>query len=173
MPFDIVWDEGDLAKLDSKTQGQHYSETANQPGAVAKKEGDVAAAVNKATKSLEAVYELPYLAHAPMEPLNCVADVKADSCEIWVGTQFQTADMMAASRITGLNPSKIKLHTTLLGGGFGRRAVLDSHFVVEADSDFKSNDGACEGSMDPVMMTLKADIIVHEPTIRSAQVLAG
>ncbi|MGZ8552437.1 MAG: xanthine dehydrogenase family protein molybdopterin-binding subunit [Chitinophagaceae bacterium] len=67
-----------------------------------------------------------------MEPLNCVADVKADSCEIWVGTQFQTADLMAASRITGLSPTKIKLHTTLLGGGFGRRAVLDSHFVVEA-----------------------------------------
>jgi isoquinoline 1-oxidoreductase subunit beta len=128
----IVWDDGNLATLDSKTQGQQYAGLAKQPGAVANKQGDVAVAKGKAAKKLEAVYELPYLAHAPMEPLNCVADVKADSCEIWVGTQFQTADLMAASRITGLNPSKIKLHTTLLGGGFGRRAVMDSHFEVEA-----------------------------------------
>lgn len=130
--LEIVWDDGSLATLDSKTQGQQYAELANQPGATAKKEGDVAAAKSKAVKKLDVVYELPYLAHSPMEPLNCVADVKTDSCEIWVGTQFQTADLMAASRITGLNPSKIKLHTTLLGGGFGRRAVMDSHFVVEA-----------------------------------------
>ncbi len=128
----IVWDEGALATLDSKTQGKQYAELAKQPGAIAKKEGDVEAAISKAAKKLEAVYEMPYLAHAPMEPLNCVADVKADSCEIWVGTQFQTADLMAASRITGLSPAKIKLHTTLLGGGFGRRAVMDSHFVAEA-----------------------------------------
>jgi isoquinoline 1-oxidoreductase beta subunit len=58
-----------------------------------------------------------------MEPLNCVADVKADSCEIWVGTQFQTVDAMTAAGITGLKPNQIKLHTTLLGGGFGRRAL--------------------------------------------------
>ncbi|MGZ8539810.1 MAG: molybdopterin cofactor-binding domain-containing protein [Chitinophagaceae bacterium] len=130
--LEIIWDEGDLASLNSKTQGEQYAELATQPGAIAKNEGDTTAAKGKAAKKFEVVYELPYLAHAPMEPLNCVADVKADSCEIWVGTQFQTADLMAASRITGLSPTKIKLHTTLLGGGFGRRAVLDSHFVVEA-----------------------------------------
>jgi len=130
--LDIIWDEGELAELDSKTQTQQYAELAKQTGAVANKQGDVPTAKEKAVKKLEVVYDMPYLAHAPMEPLNCVADVKADSCEIWVGTQFQTADLMAASRITGLNPKQIKLHTTLLGGGFGRRAVLDSHFVVEA-----------------------------------------
>jgi isoquinoline 1-oxidoreductase subunit beta len=130
--LDIVWDDGSLASLDSKTQTEQYAALAREPGAVAKKEGDVAAAKSKAVKTLEVAYDLPYLAHAPMEPLNCVADVKADSCEIWVGTQFQTADLMAASQITGLKPEQIKLHTTLLGGGFGRRAVLDSHFVREA-----------------------------------------
>ena len=130
--LEIVWDDGDLATLDSKTQTTQYAELANQAGATAKKEGDISSAKEKAVKKLDVVYDMPYLAHAPMEPLNCVADVKADSCEIWVGTQFQTADLMAASRITGLKPSQIKLHTTLLGGGFGRRAVLDSHFVVEA-----------------------------------------
>ncbi len=77
-------------------------------------------------------YDLPYLSHSPMEPLNCVADVRADSCEIWVGTQFQTADLMTAAFITGLKPNQVKLHTTLLGGGFGRRGTLDSHFVSEA-----------------------------------------
>ena len=130
--LEIVWEDGDLGTLDSKEQTTQYAELAKQAGATAKKEGDVDAAKGKAVKKIDVVYDMPYLAHSPMEPLNCVADVKADSCEIWVGTQFQTADLMAASRITGLNPKQIKLHTTLLGGGFGRRAVLDSHFVVEA-----------------------------------------
>ena len=130
--LEIEWDEGPLANLNSVTQGEEYAALAKQPGAVAKKEGDTESAKGKAVKKIEAVYDLPYLAHAPMEPLNCVADVKADSCEIWVGTQFQTGDMMAAAQITGLKPDQIKLHTTLLGGGFGRRAVPDSHFVREA-----------------------------------------
>ena len=130
--LEIIWDEGELANLDSKTQTQQYAELARQPGAIANKQGDITSVKEKAARKLDVVYDMPYLAHAPMEPLNCVADVKADSCEIWVGTQFQTADLMAASRITGLKPGSIKLHTTLLGGGFGRRAVLDSHFVMEA-----------------------------------------
>jgi isoquinoline 1-oxidoreductase beta subunit len=67
-----------------------------------------------------------------MEPLNCTADVREDSCEVWVGTQFQTGDHAAAAQESGLKPDKVKLHTTLLGGGFGRRAVIDSHFVREA-----------------------------------------
>ena len=67
-----------------------------------------------------------------MEPLNCVADVRPDSCDIWTGTQFQTANHQAAVEITGLKPEQVKIHTTLLGGGFGRRGVFDSHFVAEA-----------------------------------------
>jgi isoquinoline 1-oxidoreductase subunit beta len=128
----IDWDEGALADLNSDTQAKQYQELASQPGVTAKEQGDVVAAKSKAVKTIEATYNLPYLAHAPMEPLNCVADVKTDSCEIWVGTQFQTADLMTAAFVTGLKPEQIKLHTTLLGGGFGRRAVLDSHFVSEA-----------------------------------------
>ena len=130
--LEIVWDEGALSTLDTKQQTKQYADLAKQTGAVAKKEGDVAAVKSKAVKKFDVVYDLPYLAHAPMEPLNCVADVKADSCEIWVGTQFQTVDAMTAAGITGLKPNQIKLHTTLLGGGFGRRAVLDAHFVSEA-----------------------------------------
>jgi len=128
----IVWDEGPLAGLDSQKQRQQYAELAKLPGAVANKKGDVEAALGHAARKLEAVYELPYLAHAPMEPLNCVADVRPDSCEVWTGTQFQTGDRDAAVEITGLKPEQVKLHTTLLGGAFGRRGVFDSHFVREA-----------------------------------------
>jgi isoquinoline 1-oxidoreductase beta subunit len=130
--LDITWDEGENAALDSKKQREQYADLAKQAGAIARKDGDTGAALGKAAKKLEAVYEMPYLAHAPMEPLNCVADVRADSCEVWTGTQFQTADHDAAVQITGLKPEQVKLHTTLLGGGFGRRATLDSHFVREA-----------------------------------------
>lgn len=130
--LEVVWDEGPLTGLDSQRQRQQYAELAKMPGAVAKQQGDVKAAMDRAVKKLEAVYELPYLAHAPMEPLNCVADVRSDSCEIWTGTQFQTADRDAAVEVTGLKPEQVKLHTMLLGGGFGRRGVPDSHFVREA-----------------------------------------
>jgi isoquinoline 1-oxidoreductase beta subunit len=130
--LEVVWDEGPLATLDSRTQGEQYAELAKKPGAVAKKDGDAANALGHAAKKVEAVYELPYLAHAPMEPLNCVADVRTDSCEVWTGTQFQTGDRNAAAEVAGLKPEQVKLHTMMLGGGFGRRAVGDSHFVREA-----------------------------------------
>ena len=128
----IVWDEGPLAKLDSAAQGKEYEALAQIPGLTATNYGDAAAALAAAAEKIEAIYEMPYLAHAPMEPLNCVADVRADGCEIWVGTQMQTLDRNAAAAVTGLAPEKISLHTTFLGGGFGRRAVGDSHFVREA-----------------------------------------
>jgi len=129
--LEIAWDEGPLATLDSGMQREQYAELAKQPGAIAKKEGDVATAMSQAAKRLDAVYELPYLAHAPMEPLNCVADVREDSCEVWTGTQFQTGDREAAAQAAELKPEQVKLHTTLLGGGFGRRAIFDCHFVRE------------------------------------------
>jgi isoquinoline 1-oxidoreductase beta subunit len=88
--------------------------------------------VSKATLQLTAEYEVPYLAHAAMEPLNCVVDLCADSCEIWVGTQFQSADRRAAAQVAGLKLEQVQLHTTLLGGGFGRRANPQSDFVAEA-----------------------------------------
>jgi isoquinoline 1-oxidoreductase beta subunit len=130
--LEIVWDEGPLAALDSGKQGDEYAELAKKEGAVARKDGDAAAALEKAAKKFEAVYDLPYLAHATMEPMNCTADVRADRCEVWTGTQFQTADRDAAARDAGLKPEQVQLHTTLLGGGFGRRAVPDNHFVREA-----------------------------------------
>jgi isoquinoline 1-oxidoreductase beta subunit len=130
--LEVVWDDGPLADLDSRTQLEQYAELARKPGVAVSKEGDVAGAMTRAAKSFEAVYDLPYLAHATMEPINCVADVRGDRCEVWVGTQFQTGDRDAAAEEAGLKPEQVTLHTTLLGGGFGRRAAPDNHFVREA-----------------------------------------
>ena len=130
--LEVVWDEGPLAALDSRTQYEQYAALAKKPGVVARKAGDAAAALGKAARKLDAVYDLPYLAHATMEPMNCVADVRADRCEVWTGTQFQTGDRDAAAKDAGLKPEQVRLHTMFCGGGFGRRAVIDSHFVREA-----------------------------------------
>jgi isoquinoline 1-oxidoreductase beta subunit len=130
--LEIIWEEGPLASLASPIQREQYAALARKPGAVAMKLGDAATALGSAARRFEAIYDLPYLAHAPMEPMNCVADVRANSAEVWTGTQFQTGDRDAIVKDTELKPEQVKLHTMLCGGGFGRRAVLDSHFVREA-----------------------------------------
>lgn len=128
----IDWDLGPNAALDSDALRREFSRLATTPGAVAVQAGDAASAMAKAAKTVEAEYAVPYLAHAPMEPLNCTVKLGADSCEIWTGTQFQTGDQQAAARITGLKPEQVTIHTTFLGGGFGRRATPTSDFVSEA-----------------------------------------
>lgn len=130
--LEVIWDEGPQATLDSAAQREAYVKLAGEKGVPAKREGDVPAALAKAPRTVEATYDLPYLAHACMEPMNCVADVRADRAEIWTGSQFQTNDRAAAAEAAGLKPEQVQLHTTLLGGGFGRRAVADCHMVREA-----------------------------------------
>jgi isoquinoline 1-oxidoreductase beta subunit len=85
-----------------------------------------------AKKGRDALEEVPFLAHAPMEPLNCTVEVRNDGAEIWVGSQFQTVDQAAAAKTLGLQPSQVRLNTMLAGGGFGRRANPVSDYVVEA-----------------------------------------
>jgi isoquinoline 1-oxidoreductase beta subunit len=126
----IQWDEGAHAGLSSAAISKDFAERAQQPGVVARKEGDAAAAMSGAAKKLDAVYEVPYLAHAPMEPLNCTADVRADSCQVWASTQGQSAALQAATAVTGLKPEAVQVHTLYMGGGFGRRARND--YVSEA-----------------------------------------
>ncbi len=128
--LDIKWDEGASASLTSAGISKLFAERTEKPGAVARKEGDASSAMSTAVKKMEAVYEAPYQAHVTMEPMNCTADVRADSCHVWVPTQFQTMSEGTAARITGLKPEQIHIHTTYLGGGFGRRAEQD--FVAEA-----------------------------------------
>ncbi len=128
----VDWDLGSMADFSTVSQSKQYAELARQSGAVAKKEGDAAGVLASSAKKLEAVYEVPYLSHAMMEPLNCAVELKADHCEIWTGTQFQTVDRAAAAEVAGLKPEQVQIHTTLLGGGFGRRACPESDFVREA-----------------------------------------
>jgi isoquinoline 1-oxidoreductase beta subunit len=128
--LDITWDEGPNASASSEAIRKLFMERAEQAGAVARKEGDAPAALAAAAKKIEAVYETPFLAHACMEPMNCAAHVRADGCDVWVPTQFQTATQNTAARVTGLKPEQVRVHTTFLGGGFGRRAEQD--FVTDA-----------------------------------------
>jgi isoquinoline 1-oxidoreductase subunit beta len=128
----ITWDDGENAALSTTKMTQEFSKTSATPGTIAKKAGDPAGALASAAKTITAEYDVPYLAHAMMEPLNCVVDLRADSCELWTGTQFETIDRANAAKVAGLSPEKVKLNTTLLGGGFGRRANPASDFVVEA-----------------------------------------
>ena len=128
--LEVKWDEGPNAGLTSESLHKLQFERAQQPGVVARKDGDAAAALAGAAQKLEAVYEAPYQAHATMEPMNCVADVRADSVEVWAPTQFQTTSAALAATIAGVKPEAVNLHTTYLGGGFGRRGLTD--FIGDA-----------------------------------------
>ncbi len=128
----VEWDDGALHSFSTAELMRQYREQAASPGKSIRRDGDPDAALAKAARKLEAVYEVPYLSHLMMEPLNCAVDLRGDSCEIWTGTQFQTVDRAAAAKTAGLPPEKVQIHTTYLGGGFGRRANPQSDFVVEA-----------------------------------------
>jgi isoquinoline 1-oxidoreductase beta subunit len=128
----IEWDEGPNAGISTTGLREQFAALAKTPGLAARKVGDPGTALQNAAKKIEAVYEVPYLAHAMMEPLNCLVDLRSDRCEIWTGTQFQTVDRAAAAKVAGLTPEQVQIHTTLLGGGFGRRANPASDFIVEA-----------------------------------------
>jgi len=130
--LEVVWEEGPNADLSTEGLRKQFAELAQTPGAVARREGDPQQALSRAGRKLSAEYEVPYLAHATMETLNCLVDLREGSCEIWTGTQFQTVDRNAAALVAGLQPEQVKIHTLLLGGGFGRRANPHSDFVVEA-----------------------------------------
>jgi isoquinoline 1-oxidoreductase beta subunit len=112
-------------------QMRSYRELAAQPGLSARADGDPQAVAN-AARRIEAEFEFPYLAHAPMEPLNAVVDLKADGCTVYCGSQFQTVDQIRIASTAGLKPEQVNLVTMFAGGGFGRRAVPTSDYLVEA-----------------------------------------
>ena len=128
----IEWDESAAFKKSSKEIMAEYKELAKKPGAVAKKEGDVDAAFASAAKVVEAEYEFPFLAHASMEPLNCVVQVGENSAEIWNGDQFQSADQPSVAMVLGIPPANVKINTLYAGGSFGRRANPVSDYPMEA-----------------------------------------
>jgi isoquinoline 1-oxidoreductase subunit beta len=126
----VRWGRSPHATLSSDAIRKMFAESAAKPGAVARNEGDAGQALAAAARKVEQVYEVPYLSHAPMEPPNATAHVTADACEIWAPTQVPQAVMNDAAQLTGLPVEKIKVHTTMLGGGFGRR--LDYEHTTEA-----------------------------------------
>jgi isoquinoline 1-oxidoreductase beta subunit len=128
----VEWNEGPGVTIDTDALEAEYDRLARTPGAPALRRGDADAALVGAARRVSAQYDMPYLAHAPMEPLNCLVSLGPERCEIWTGTQFQTVDQANAARAAGLKPEQVAIHTMFLGGGFGRRAVPGSDFIVEA-----------------------------------------
>jgi isoquinoline 1-oxidoreductase subunit beta len=141
--LEVQWDAGPHGEVDSAALRASYLLQASTAGVKAAAGGDVQHALASASPGRPVVvaeYALPYLAHAPMEPLNCTVRHSATGCEVWTGTQFQTVDQARVAQIFGLKPEQVELHTTFLGGGFGRRANLASDFVVEASHVAKGLD---------------------------------
>ena len=128
--LDIEWDEGEAATLGSDGIRAEFARLAEQAGVEARKTGDAEAALASATQRVEAVYEVPFLHHATMEPMNCTAHVRPNGCDVWAPTQNQTRAQEVAAELTGLSKDRVRVHTTFLGGGFGRR--LEPDFVAEA-----------------------------------------
>src|SRR5207245_1701684 len=128
--LEVRWDEGPNAKLSTADIVRQLAAASQQPGVVARKDGDVAGAMAGAARKVEAVYEAPFLAHATMEPVNCTVHVRRDGCDIWVGTQVPTFARTAAAKLTGLPRERVQVHNHLLGGGFGRRLEVD--FIIRA-----------------------------------------
>jgi isoquinoline 1-oxidoreductase beta subunit len=156
----VTWNEGPNANVSSKDIWDNLRAASEKDGVVARSEGDVAKALAVGDK-FEAAYELPFLAHATMEPLNCTVDLKPDSCEIWTGTQIMTRVQSEAAKAAGLPIEKVTVHNHLLGGGFGRR--LEPDMVVAAVRVAKHVDGPVK-----VVWTREEDIQhdIYRPVYR-------
>jgi isoquinoline 1-oxidoreductase beta subunit len=135
----IEWDDGAHAKLSTDAVARELEQATLKPGAVAENIGDADAAMASAVTKVEAVYQLPFLAHATMEPMNCTVHVRADGCEVWVGSQVIPRAQATAAEVTGLPLDKVVVHNHLLGGGFGRRLEIDG--VTRAVEIAKHVDG--------------------------------
>jgi CO/xanthine dehydrogenase Mo-binding subunit len=137
--LDIQWDDGPNGRLATADIVRDMDAVSRKPGAIARTEGDFAKAFANATTKVQAVYQVPFLAHAAMEPMNCTVHVKKDSCEVWTGTQVLSRAQEAAAKTAGRPLEKVTVHNHLLGGGFGRRLEIDG--VIRAVQIAKQVDG--------------------------------
>jgi len=126
----VTWDLSGACRLDSAAIRARLVAALERHGTRARDHGDVERALQRAPRIVEAQYETPYLAHAPMEPPNCIAQVTDTGCDVWTGTQAQGRAQAVAMEITGLPREQVRVHSTYLGGGFGRR--LETDYVAEA-----------------------------------------
>ncbi len=152
----VEWDDTNAEKRSSATLMAEYRRLADQPAHSARKDGDAVAALRDAAHRVSASYEFPFLAHAPMEPLDAVVKLTANSCEIWAGDQFQTVDQANAAKIAGLDPQQVSIHTLYAGGSFGRRANPYSDYIVEAVSIAKAS--GADGTPIKLQWTREDDI---------------
>jgi isoquinoline 1-oxidoreductase subunit beta len=137
--LDIEWDEGPNAKVSSADIVRQMETALQKPGVVGRKDGDVAKAMAGAAMKVEAVYQVPFLAHATMEPMNCTVHVRQDGCDVWVGSQVVSRVQATAAKVTGLPLEQAQVFNHFLGGGFGRRLEVD--FVTQAVRIAKQVDG--------------------------------
>jgi isoquinoline 1-oxidoreductase beta subunit len=128
--LEIVWDEGPNAKLATADIVAEMDKVSATEGVVVRNDGDAADALAGASTKLDAIYQLPFLAHTTMEPINCTVHVRKDACDVWVGSQVLSRAQAVAAQLTGLPLDKIAVHNHLLGGGFGRRLEVD--FIAQA-----------------------------------------
>jgi CO/xanthine dehydrogenase Mo-binding subunit len=135
----IEWDDGPHARLSTANIASELEQATLGSGAVAQNVGDVDKALASAVTKVEAIYQVPFLAHATMEPMNCTVHVRPDGCEVWVGSQAIARVQAAAAKVTGLPLDKVAVHNHLIGGGFGRR--LESDGVARAVEIAKEVDG--------------------------------
>jgi isoquinoline 1-oxidoreductase beta subunit len=124
------WKDASDPGMSTASLEKQFIDQLSTPGILARNDGDVKKALSQASRKIESIYQLPFLAHTTMEPMNCTAHVRADACDIWVPTQNQSGVLAMAEKVTGLKPEQINVHTTFLGGGFGRRFERD--FVEES-----------------------------------------
>ena len=152
----VEWDDAKAEKRGSDAIMEEYRRLAGGPTLNARANGDAATALKGAARTVSASYEFPFLAHAPMEPLDAVVKLTATSCEIWAGDQFQTVDQANAARVAGLDPQQVSIHTLYAGGSFGRRANPGSDYIVEAVSIAKAY--GAEGTPIKLQWTREDDI---------------
>jgi isoquinoline 1-oxidoreductase beta subunit len=149
----ITWDDGPNGKVSNADIVKQLEEESKKPGVVARNDGDAGKALAEAAQRLEAIYQVPFLAHATMEPMNCTVHLQKDRCDIWVGTQAPTLTQSLAAELTGLPKDAIKFHNHLIGGGFGRRLEADG--TVLAVKIAKHVDG-------PVKVIWREEDIQHD-----------
>ncbi len=137
----VTWDTSQAETRSTAEMLEEYRAMMARPGLLAAKRGDATGGLSRATRTFEAEFTFPYLAHAPMEPLNCVVEFRGDEAEVWAGSQIQSIDQMVTAQILGLKPQQVKVNTLLAGGSFGRRATSVADWVGEAAQIAKAIQG--------------------------------
>ncbi|AKD58177.1 xanthine dehydrogenase family protein molybdopterin-binding subunit [Spirosoma radiotolerans] len=128
----IDWNPRADPMINSSSQRETYNELARTEGQIIQRKGDVSTALSRATKTIDASFYFPYLAHAPMEPLNCTVRIQAGTCEVWAGTQSHLLHQAEIAAFLGMKPEQVIVHQPFMGGSFGRRGSFSDDWIMEA-----------------------------------------